>query len=136
MSQDTLDYYAKSDADGCGYWYFESVTGQFPTNAFEMFKFSGAMRQIKNKKLLQSIWGTYAQIEMSKLNLDRLYQQKREEWTRSTQILIIEKGKIDVPMSVFYSTGCPGEMIRFCTEALETIKETLSEIEKARIEER
>lgn len=125
---DTLAYYAETDNDGCGYWYSESVSGYFPTNAFEMLKFSGSMRQIKNKELLQDIWRAYAQIEAAKQNLDRFFQRKEEEIERLIQL--IEDGKtIGVPMRKFYTHGAPFEMVRWCEQTSKRIKKTLSKFE-------
>ena len=78
-NNDSIEFYAYTDNENCGIGYTESVSAMFPTNAFEMFKSSGAMRQIENKKLLQSIWRIYVQIENAKRNLDRFFQIKLDE---------------------------------------------------------
>jgi hypothetical protein len=133
LNKDTLEYYSETDTYNCGYWYTESVTGIFPTNAFEMLKFSGAMRQIKNKELLQSIWSTYVQIEVAKSNLARIFQIKEEGWKRDVQTEVIERRTIDVPMYAFHVTGGPFEMVRYCEQTSEVIKEMLSKFEEAGI---
>ena len=50
LNKDTLYYYSQTDDDGCGYSYTISMTAFTTTNAFEMYKFSGAMRQMKSKE--------------------------------------------------------------------------------------
>ena len=117
LNMDTLNYYAQTDGNGCGAWYTTSLSAFFPTNAFDMLKFSGAMRQIKSKELL-SIWNAYSKIEIAKNNLDRYFQIKVEEFMKEVQ-LIAEEKTIDVPMQVFYSSGIPREMIRYCKQTSE-----------------
>ena len=132
FNKDTLYYYSQTDNNGCGYGYTVSITAIFPTNAFEMFKFSGEMRQIKDKELLMSIWEIYAIIESAKLNIDRYFRIKEEEVMKSRQL--VADGKTpDVPMQVFYSSGIPYEMLRWSRQTSEAIKETLSKFEEAKI---
>ena len=83
---------------------------------------------MNNKELLQSIWEVYSKIEMSQLNIDRYFRIKEEEVMRYMQLT--EEGKmIDIPMRIFHTSGMPGEMIRFSTQASRFIKETLSKFE-------
>jgi len=132
LNSDTLEYYTYTNNDGCGLGFSESVAARFPTNAFEMFKVSGAMRQINDKELLQSIWNIYAQIEAAKSNIDRLFQIKSEEAMKMVQLLTEDK-TIDVPMQSFHSCGLPYEMVRHCRQTSEEIKETLLKLEKSEI---
>ena len=132
LNSDTLEYYTYTNNDGCGIGFSESVAARFPTNAFEMFKISGAMRQINDKELLQSIWNTYAQIEAAKSNIDRLFQIKSEEAMKMVQLLTEDK-TIDVPMQSFHSCGLPYEMVRHCRQTSEDIKRTLSKLEESKI---
>jgi hypothetical protein len=128
LNEDTLAYYVETDNDGCGYGYSQSVNGYFPTNAFEMLKFSGSMRQIENKELLQDIWSVYAHIEEARHNIDRIFQRKEEEVDKLMKLY--EDGKkVDVPMRNFHTHGLPYEMVRYCKQASEHIKETLSKFE-------
>ena len=131
LNKDTLAYY-KNNNDGVGCWDYMSVSGAFQTNAFEMLKFSGAMRQIENKELLQDIWGVYSKIEIARLNLDKSFQRKEEDVDK--EIELGEEGKtIDVPMRKFHTHGIPYAMVNMCKETSEAIKKTLSKFEKAGI---
>ena len=125
LNKDTLQYYGRTDNDGCGFMYTGSMSAMITTNAFEMFKSSGTMRQVKNKQQLQSIWKVYAQIEMAQLNIDKYFQIKEEEVMRFLRSN--EEGKeIEVPMKVFYTSGMPHEMVRWSTQTSQVIKEALS----------
>ena len=125
FNEDSLAYYTYTDSYEYGIGYIQSLSAMFPANAFEMFKFSGAMRQIKDKELLQEIWRVYALIELSKLNLDRFMQIKEEEANKYRQLYVDGKAKGVVPMQVFYISGVPGEMVRYCAQTSELIKEIL-----------
>ena len=129
-NSDSIEYYVITDNNGCGIGFSESVTALFPTNAFEMFKFSGAMRQIENKNLLQSIWSVYVCIEIAKLNLDRLFQIKLDEMMKWRPL------QTDPPMKNFYYSGIPYTMVDFCIQTSEYIKEKLAEFEEAGIGKR
>ena len=126
MNNDTLNFFIVTDEDGCGIFYLESVVAKFPTNAFEMFKFSGAMRQMESKELLQYIWEVYTLIETSKLNLDRFFQLKQEETMKYVQLNLEGKADDVIPMEAFHTSGIPFEMVRNCEQTSEAIKETLS----------
>ena len=141
LSQDSLDYYVMTSsisysidndtgdiAKGCGYMNTNSLTYFFPTNAFEMLKFSGAMRQI-DKELLQYIWAIYSIIEGAKRTLDANFELKKDESMKEAQ-LIAEGKTIDAPMKVFYSTYMPYETQRLCNGISEDIKEVISILEK------
>ena len=129
MSQDSINYYVVTDEDGCGIFFYESVAAKFPTNAFEMFKSSGAMRQIESKELLQSIWDVYVQIESSKLSLDRFFQLKQEESMKYINLYVEDKVNNVIPMQSFHTSGIPFTMVMYCTETSEYIKETLLKFE-------
>ena len=143
-SRDSLDYYMRSNsldywveneagdvANGCGYMNINSFTYYFTTNAFEMLKFSGAMRQI-DKNLLQNIWEAYARIDGTKHSLDADFQQKKDESVKEAQ-LIAEGKTIDVPMIVFYSSVDDFiETALMCRNTSELINRTLSILEKAK----
>ena len=128
LNKDTLAYYAYTDNDGLGYAFSESMSARFPTNAFEMFKISGAMRQIKDKELLQEIWHTYTQIDAAKQNIDRIMQIKEREALKYEDMHAKGK-KIDVPMLTFHKYGYPYELVRHCQQTSEAIKELLAKFE-------
>jgi len=132
LNKDTLNYYGNTDDDGCGYTYVVSMSAMFKTNAFEMLKFSGTMRQIKNKELLLSIWEAYSIIEMASLNLDMYFRRKEEEVVKNRQLLA-EGKTVDAPMYDFHTSGIPFEMVRWSRQTSEIIKETLSKFEDTKI---
>ena len=129
LNNDSLNYYALTDNDGCGFLYTGSMSASIMTNAFEMFKFSGAMRQVKNKEQLQPIWAVYAQIEMAQLNIDKYFRIKEEELMRYARSSEEGKTVSAVPMRVFYTSGMPNEMVRWSSQTSQLIKETLSKLE-------
>jgi hypothetical protein len=130
LNRDTIDYYSMTDDDGCGYSYTLSVSALFPTNAFEMYKSSGAMRQIEDKKLLMSMWNVYTQIESAKLNMDRYFRIKEDEHVKMIQLSVEGKmGEGYIPMQIFYSSGIPGEMVRWAAQTSKVIKEMLLKFE-------
>ena len=129
LHEDSLSYYSYTDSYEYGIGYIQSLSAMFQTNAFEMFKFSGTMRQINDKQLLQEIWRIYALIELAKLNLDRFMQMKEEEANRYRQLYVEGKVNDVVPMQAFYISGIPGEMVRYCKQTSESIKEMLSKFE-------
>ena len=128
LDKDTLSYYSKTDNDGCGYTYTGSMSAMISTNAFEMYKSSGAMRQMKNKEKLKAIWEAYTRIEMAQIHIDKYFRIKEDEVMRYARLK--EEGKIfDVPMQVFYTSGMPGEMRRWSSQTSEAIKEILPKLE-------
>ena len=126
LNKDTLKYYAYTDDNGCGYYYFHSPQ-LFKTYAFEMFKNSGNMRLVKDKALLESIWAAYAKLEDTKQFLDMCFQIKREEVMKEAQIKTEEK-PIAVPMQIFYTSGLPDDMVFRCVSTSEMLKKTISKI--------
>jgi hypothetical protein len=111
--------------------YYTSLSSVFATNAFEMLKISGFMRQIKDRELLQTIWGIYSVIESVKNNFDMYFQIKAEEVLKCLQFQT-ERKPIEVPVHVFHISGLPYEMVRQSRQASERIKETLSKLEEAK----
>ena len=130
LNNDSLQYYGYTDSDECGFGYVELLSPYFRTNAFEMFKISGTMRQI-DKTLLQSIWDIYSRIETAKSNLDRLMRIKEEEAIKLRHLRYIEGKEVDWPMIAFYVSGYPGEMVRYCEQTSEAIKDVLVKFEQA-----
>jgi hypothetical protein len=78
-----------------------SVTYQY--DAFEMFKISGNMRFVKDKKLLRSIWSIYANLKMQENWIDNYYREKMEEITKDSQ-MEAEGKPAGIPMYNFYCT--------------------------------
>jgi hypothetical protein len=128
INVDSIAYYQISDNDGLGFAFAESMAAKFPTNAFEMFKISGVMRQTKDKELLQAIWSTYTQIEDAKFNIDRIMQIKEREILKFED-LIADGKKIDVPMKTFHMYHYPHELVRHCRLASKEIKKMLLKFE-------
>jgi len=139
LNRDSLWYYSTStsfydDVDrdnyGCGFFSTRSFSSIFTTNAFEMLKFSGTMRQLKNKELLLSIWNTYVFLEEFKVMLDSAFQEKAEEAKRELPLLFTE-GKLNaIPMLLFYTSENPYAMIGWCKITSETVKGTRLKLEK------
>ncbi len=64
----------------------------YKTSAFEMLKSSGAMRLIKDKELLKSIWDCYSQLEYAKTVGDRELEIKNKEGRNA----VMENGLSDI----------------------------------------
>jgi len=129
LNKDTLIYYAHTNDQGLGCYYMHSPK-VFTANVFETFKLSGFMRQMNNKELLKTIWGAYTKMENTQIYLDMSFQTRKEEAMKYMQ-LIAEGKPIDVPMQIFFSTDLPYTMVDECRQASETLKETISKLEKA-----
>ena len=131
LNQDTIySYYYTSPDDGIGWGMIHSEI-IYSKNAFEMFKISGAMRQIVDKELLMSICGTYDKMENVQLLLNLCYQRKGEEATREWYLKADGK-RIAVPMKFFYGYDLPSWMEQNCRQASKTIRETLLKLEKSK----
>ena len=131
INQDSIDYYMYTTKDGIGWGTLQSEI-IYSKNAFEMFKVSGAMRQIVDKELLMSICGTYSKMENVQLLLDLCYQRKGEEATREFYLRVDGK-QITMPMKLFYSYDLPEWMEKNCMQAAEMIRETLSKLEESKM---
>ena len=145
LNMDSIIYYSRNNFTdindsityesgyGYGFSYIQFPVDEFTTNAFEMLKSSGVMRQIKDRELLSSIWKTYTYIEVTKRNLDRAFRRKEEELMKEISLIldlfVHGKGKIFAPMKNFYTIGFPQEMVRWCKGTSRQIKETLSMLE-------
>ena len=130
INQDTIDYYMSSSDGGIGWGMIQSSI-IYSKNAFEMFKVSGAMRQMVDKELLMSICGTYSKMENVQLLLDLCYQRKGEEAMREWYLRADGK-QITVPMKIFYGGDLPSAMIRNCEMAAGMIREALSKLEESK----
>ena len=131
LNQDTIAFYRQSDNSGCGWGNIQSNTIVI-TNAFEMFKTSGAMLQVEDKKLLMFIWGVYSEMENVQSFLDMCFQRKNEESTKEWYLKADGK-PVAVPMQFFYSSSLPYAMVRNCEQVSEMIRETISKLEESKI---
>jgi len=131
LNKDTLAYYRRTDSDGLGFEYFLSVSPILQTYAFEMFKLSGGINQIKDKELLFSVWEAYFKIEYMKVLLDKYFQLKEEEYMNELR-LSVEGKPVAVPMKIFHSTHFPIAMVQWCKEFSEVLRKTAEKLEEAK----
>jgi hypothetical protein len=101
----------------------------FQTSAFEMFKGSGAMRLLNDKELLQSIWGTYLNLERVKSTLDLYYQLKMDECVNHNQ-LELAGVPIPIPLYDFFYSYANFGALRDCEKNLKEINITIEKLEK------
>ena len=125
-NQDSINYYMHSE-DGYG-WGVIQLPNLVAKDAIEMFKFSGIMRNMKDKEKLVSILEVYRRIENTQQFLDLCFQIKREESMKKAQ-LRFDGQQIAIPMQLFYRNTYSYEMVRQCKEASELIKEVLAKLE-------
>lgn len=131
IDQDTIYYYASSEADGYG-WGLVRVPTAFSKNTFEMFKNSDVMNQMDDKDLLFSISMAYIAMEELQIFLEMCFQQKREESMREWY-LQAEGKQIIIPMQRFYSTDLPYHMAQNCADISDLINKTLSKLEQTKM---
>ena len=122
LNKDTIVSYADS--------YYTFTTTFFKTNAFEMFKSSGAMRLMDNKELLLSIWTAYTELSNLKLILDQMYQMKLTEIDKDHQLPVEKRLPDFIPMYRFYMAPMPYEMVRLSEDASKILKETVEDLRK------
>ena len=131
MNKDSIIYYAMSN-DGIGWVLFTSET-LIDKNAFEMFKISGLMRELKDKELLKLIWNTYSMMEVSQLFLDMCFQIKREEILKEKPFFLFTDEKISfLPVQFFFSTDLPDQMVQQCEDASQVIKQTVTKLRETK----
>ena len=128
LNKDTLNYYTRSGSDGAGSYNIIATT-IVVTNAFEMFKISGAMRQMTDKELLMYVWEAYILMENAQRFIDLCFQIKRDEAMKEQQ-LRVEGKPVTIPMQVFYTTDLPQAMVSTCEEISKTLKEILVQLEE------
>jgi len=134
LHSDTIKYYAWSGPDGIGWGNWDPVT-LYNKDAFEMYKFSGAMRQVGDKELLLSIMKVYHLMENAQNNIDGRLQFKKE--VGMMDIKRLDDGEqIVVRMAWFYRNNMPRSMVYFCEGAAEHIRETVAKLEKSKIAKR
>ena len=120
LNADTISSYA--------YAYGNVPVYKFKTNAFEMFKNSGFMRLMDDRRLLLTVWNAYAELDGLRLELNECIQVKKEEIRKEIQILAEEIPHI--PMYNFYLSNIPYKMPYNCEETAKILKETLGQLEK------
>ena len=125
LNKDSIDYYAYDNADGLGWGNWNPVT-LYNEDAFEMFKYSGAMRQVDDKELLLSIWQVYHLMRNVQNFIDDLLQYKKEVSMNEPRDEVVRVGR-------FYINDVPKWMQMNCKYAAEFIRETVSNLEKSKI---
>ena len=101
----------------------------FQTSAFEMFKWSGAMRLMDDKELLQSLWKAYFRIELVRLRINEYYELKKEQGIKDTQLELEEK-PIPIPLYDFFITHTNFGALEGCKDLSKELKETVLKLEK------
>jgi len=109
-------------------YYFIASYG-FKTNAFEMFKSSGTMRLVDDKKLLLSLWDVYDELSSVNDTFEWFVPIKWEDMKKEISLLLDDK-EVKVPMYNFYATGMPYQILQPCERALEKAKEMILTLEK------
>lgn len=66
------------------------------TSAFEMFKSSGVMRLVKDKKLLNSIWQSYGYLEFSQVSMNAYMDRKTDE----IYLHMLTEGVLDLQLDI------------------------------------
>ena len=127
LNKDSIQYYANGEFG----WGNSNPVTLYSEDAFEMFKSSGAMRQVNDKKLLLSIWKVYHLMKQTQNYIDNQLQYKNTEGIRERQM--IDDGKqIVVRQKWFYVNKNPYFMKLSCESATEFIRETILELEKTK----
>ena len=131
INKDSIGYYDWGNQECVGWGNWNPVT-LYNEDAFEMFKSSGAMRQIDDKELLLSIWKVYHLMKSTQSEIDNLLQFKKEIGMDFLQR--IDNGEqVIVPMKWFYINEAPQFMVKYCEDTADLIRETLSKLEKSKI---
>ena len=128
ISRDSIDYYATGHAG----WGSSISVILYNEDAFEMFKSSGAMRHVSDKNLLLSIWRVYHGMRSTQKFIDDCLEYKKEASQEDSQRFIAGE-QIVVRVKSFYRNNLPQNMVYVCEDAAESIRETISELEKSKI---
>ena len=130
LNMDTIIFYAHTVC-------YSLNAYQLNTNAFEMFRSSGAMRLMNDKDLLISIWKAYNRCSSMEKMFDRYYDRKFEHVQKETEFS--KKGEINyhdmnyalaVPMYNFYAFPLAISILNAKEEGIEPVKETISKLER------
>lgn len=125
LSLDSLIFYRNTTA-------YNATSITVNTNAFDMFKVSGNMRLVKDKKLLLSLWGTYTRLEELKHNFGGLQQMKMDEMKKYFYLNNLPDEELlkDPPMYDFYvNMFVPYVQRNMSNITLKSLNETLSMFE-------
>jgi hypothetical protein len=132
INQDSINYYAYSTGNHEIGWGNTNPVTLYNEDAFEMFKSSGAMRQIDDKELLLSIWKVYHLMKCTQNEIDDHLRYKRELGMNFLQR--VDNGEqVVAPIKWFYRNGIPQMMVDHCEYAAEFIRETISKLEQSKI---
>ena len=102
---------------------------KFSTTAFEMFKISGSMRLMNDKKLMLSICTAYEGLSILELYLDECRKFKTDEMIKDME----DTSKWPIPMYNFFAkTSVPDGVMQFSTKYSELIKETVSTLDRGK----
>jgi hypothetical protein len=117
LHADSVSYYSQS------FFYHPTFVPQ--TSAFEMFKSSGLMRLLKDKKKLQGLWHCYANLEATKEINNSYNQLKDRELDKHSALSLISTQKFD-PQKLygFLSSGVAenyANIFESCIKEVETM---------------
>jgi len=111
--------------------YFTIKEHSFKVNAFEMFKFSGTMRLMKNKELMLAIWDVYDDLTSLKDQSEWLSKAKFEDFRNEISKIVENDFELtEIPMYNYYISGMPDSGLAPYENVINTSKELLSELEK------
>ena len=128
LSLDSIRYYGACYTDSIG-WGEANKIILYTENAFEMFKASGAMRHMDDKKLLLSIWKVYYAMKSTQNTIHELIEYKRN--IAMMDIQKMENGEqVVARRKVFYLDNIPQMMVDGCESVVDLLRETISELEK------
>jgi hypothetical protein len=97
-----------------------------------MFKASGSMRLIKDKKVLIFIWDAYSNLETYELQLKEYHNKEKYEESKREMQLKKEGKPVAVPMYDFYTSQMTYtfDMLGRCKRAVSALEEALSKIKE------
>ncbi|WP_029906854.1 hypothetical protein [Prevotella sp. 10(H)] len=133
LNADTIRFYAP--------FYLEVASINIKTDAFDMFKTSGNMRLVKDKKLLLTIWETYARLAEFKETFDSFMQMKTDEIRKEVELRSLydlwllpdEELLKNVPIHKYYTRiSAPYMLPAACKHSSNMISETITKLEEAK----
>ena len=109
---------------------------ELKTNAFEMFKSSGIMRLVTDKKLLRMIWNVYEEFTMLKQACDEHNKIKWSFLEKEIPLIKMDRGQVKtdiIPMYDFYRIDLPNSLRSEFKVVLKSTKKTLSKLEETKM---